>query len=144
MSIEIRSFIIQDTLQARQLWESLPGMGLSSADQPPELANFLERNPHTCFVGVENGQVIGTVLGGSDGRRGYLYHLAVSADHQRHGLGSTLVKTCLAALQAQGVQKCHIFVITDNQDGLEFWKSQAWTLRHDILLMSKDLPASKK
>ncbi|MCJ7518963.1 MAG: GNAT family N-acetyltransferase, partial [Anaerolineaceae bacterium] len=83
--------------------------------------------------------IIGTVLGGSDGRRGYIYHLAVYKDYQQQGLGRQLLEKCLATLKAQGLQKCHIFVISSNIEGLNFWIKLGWLLRNDILVMSKDL-----
>lgn len=121
------------------LWQSLPGLGLSGADEESQIQKFLDKNPDTCFVAVDNGKVIGTVLGGSDGRRGYIYHLAVDPTYQRAGLGKSLVEQCLASLRAAGLQKCHIFVISDNAEGIRFWECAGWTKRDDILVMSMDL-----
>jgi ribosomal protein S18 acetylase RimI-like enzyme len=64
----------------------------------------------------------------------------VHANHQKQGLGKTLVQTCLDALQAQGIEKCHIFVIGENQEGLNFWQRIGWELRGDILVLSKNIP----
>ena len=121
------------------LWRSLPGLGLSGADEESQIHKFLDKNPGTCFVAVDNGKVIGTVLGGNDGRRGYIYHLAVDPTYQRTGLGKSLVEKCLASLRAAGLQKCHIFVIGDNAEGMRFWERADWAKRDDILVMSMDL-----
>ncbi len=139
MAVSIRKMIADDYPGAIQLWQSLPGLGLSSADQQDAIARFLEKNPSTCFIALDGEKVIGTVLGGSDGRRGYLYHLAVQEEYQRLGLGRQLSEACIAALKSEGLQKCHIFVISSNLEGLRFWERLGWILRQDILVMSKDL-----
>ncbi len=139
MGVQIRLMQAQDYDQAIQLWQSLPGLGLSGADSPKAIQAFLQHNPQTCLVAEQDNQVIGTVLGGSDGRRGYLYHLAVEAQVQKQGVGKTLVRACLDALQAQGIQKCHIFVYADNQEGQKFWQKTGWVQRNELLVMSKDI-----
>jgi ribosomal protein S18 acetylase RimI-like enzyme len=139
MSIEIRTMEVSDYAGSLSLWQSLPGLGLSSSDNEEEIKLFLEKNPETCFVAVDFAKIIGTVLGGNDGRRGYIYHLAVHKDYQRKGIGKLLSEKCLRALKAQGLHKCHIFVIRDNLEGLKFWQRIGWLLRQDILVMSKDL-----
>lgn len=142
MTIQVRRMIDRDYAAAYSLWKAMPGMGLSSADREEALLSFLHRNPDTCLAADDSGKLIGTILGGSDGRRGYLYHLAVHPDYQKRGLGRRLVDACLAALQAQGIEKCHIFVIADNEEGLKFWQKAGWTLRQDILILSKDIKKS--
>lgn len=139
MAVEIRIMQKNDYEGAITLWRSLPGLGLSGADKEDQIHRFLEMNPDTCFVAVDQGALIGTVLGGNDGRRGYIYHLAVDSAYQRSGLGRELVKRCLEALKNAGLQKCHIFVIADNEEGKKFWDRIEWVRRDDILVMSKDL-----
>lgn len=139
MSFQIRLMRSDDYQSAYELWNGLPGIGLSSADTKQALLSFMDRNPKTCFVAEDEGNLIGTILGGSDGRRGYIYHLAVDGDHQKHGIGRELVQVCLQALRDQGIEKCHIFVIADNQEGQAFWQKEGWQLRDDILVMSKNL-----
>jgi len=139
MAIVIRTMRINDYSGALKLWQSLPGIGLSGADKKEQIQVFLEKNPGNCFVAVEKNEIIGTILGGSDGRRGYLYHLAVNQQQQKQGLGKKLVEECLASLKVLGIQKCHIFVISDNLEGMDFWEKVGWVKRDDILIMSKDL-----
>lgn len=139
MAIAIRTMRINDYSGALKLWQSLPGIGLSGADKKEQIQVFLEKNPGNCFVAVEKNEIIGTILGGSDGRRGYLYHLAVNQQQQKQGLGKKLVEECLASLKVLGIQKCHIFVISDNLEGMDFWEKVGWVKRDDILIMSKDL-----
>lgn len=139
MSVEIRPMQTEDYSAAHSLWKSLPGMGLSNADQFENIKKFLEKNADTCFVAEENNQLVGTVLGGNDGRRGYIYHLAVQPDHQKKSIGKQLTQKCLEALGKQGIKKCHIFVISDNEDAIRFWKKIGWEMRDDILVMSRNL-----
>ena len=79
-----------DYEQAVQLWQSLPGIGLSSADEKDNICDFLLKNPGTCFVALNEGNLIGTILGGSDGRRGYIHHLAVQQSEQNKGIARNL------------------------------------------------------
>lgn len=139
MNFRIFPMKISHYEQALALWKSLPGLGLSRADEKNEIQIFLTINPSTCFVAKKEKRVIGTILGGSDGRRGYIYHLAVESNEQHKGIGKELVWTCLNAFKEIGIQKCHIFVISDNDEGIEFWKNVGWELRGDILIMSKEI-----
>jgi ribosomal protein S18 acetylase RimI-like enzyme len=122
MSIDIRAFRPEDHAQARALWESTEGVGLSNADSFENIARFLERNPGLSFVATNGGVVFATILCGHDGRRGLIHHLAVSPAHRRRGVGRELVSKSLAALQRDGIQKCHLLVFHQNSDGREFWK----------------------
>jgi ribosomal protein S18 acetylase RimI-like enzyme len=100
---------------------------------------FLQKNPGLNFVAIENGKIIGTCLCGSDGRRGYLYHLAVDPSYRRKGIGNALVERTLDALAEQGIQKCHIMVFGTNESGLAFWKNGGWITRPEIVLMSHNV-----
>ena len=144
MNTFIRKMRISDYEEAIHLWKSLPGMGLSGADEKPEIIYFLGKNQETCFVAVNEEKLIGTILGGSDGRRGYIYHLAVQQSEQKKGIGKKLLQACISAFQDSGIQKCHIFVIIDNISGIAFWKRMGWNKRDDILVMSKNIPVRRK
>ena len=128
-----------DYEQAVHLWQSLPGIRLSDADEKDNICDFLQKNPSTCLVALNDGNLIGTVLGGSDGRRGYIHHLAVQLPEQNKGIGKKLVDLCMNEFKKAGIQKCHIFVISDNAEGIAFWKKIGWQLRDDILVMSKEI-----
>jgi N-acetylglutamate synthase len=125
--------------QAIKLWQLLPGMGLSDADSKDYINEFLQNNPTTCFIAKKGENVIGTILGGSDSRRGYIYHLAVDASMQEKGIGKNLVDTCLDQFKKNGIKKCHILVISDNESGITFWEHIGWHVREDVILMSKEL-----
>ena len=125
--------------QAIKLWQSLPDMGLSDANSQEYISEFLQENPTTCFIAKKGESLIGTILGGSDSRRGYIYHLAVDTSAQDKGIGKMLVGKCLAQFKKNGIQKCHILVFSDNESGITFWEHIGWHVRKDVLLMSKGI-----
>ena len=120
MSIMIREMAIQDYDQVLALWRASEGAGLSDADSEESIAHYLDRNPGLSFVARDGEHLVGAVLCGHDGRRGYVHHLAVSKSHRRQGLGRALVKRCLFALRRAGIDKCHIFVFGDDADAIAF------------------------
>ncbi|GGF64752.1 hypothetical protein GCM10010912_07170 [Paenibacillus albidus] len=125
---------------AYELWENTEGMGLSSADAREEITLYLERNSGISQVCVrEDGTLAGTALCGHDGRRGYMYHVAVSGDCRGLGVGRALVARCLDRLREQGIVKCHLMVIAGNEQGQGFWAGLGWQRRDGILLYSQDV-----
>ena len=137
MTITISSFTIDSYDDVLALWQQSEGIGLSDADSKDSMKSYLERNPGTSFIATANGTVVGTVLAGHDGRRGYIHHLAVHTSYRRQGLGRQLVYKCLEVLKDMGIHKCHIFIFNSNSDGIAFWESVGWTHRTDISLISK-------
>ena len=137
MSIVIREMAAQDYDEVLALWRASEGVGLSDADSEESIARYLDRNPGLSFVARDGEHLVGAVLCGHDGRRGYVHHLAVSEPHRRQGLGRTLVERCLSALRRAGIAKCHIFVFADHQATIAFWKSIGWTQRMELIMMSQ-------
>ncbi|MCR3922323.1 MAG: GNAT family N-acetyltransferase [Firmicutes bacterium] len=117
----IRSIMIEDYEDINQLWQNTDGIGLSDADSEKNIMRFLKRNEGLSYLYEENGTILGTVLCGHDGRRGYIYHLAVHKDRRNSGIGKKLLSTSMVALKEVGIQKCHIFVFRVNKNGSEFW-----------------------
>lgn len=139
MAITVRPFIMEDYDSAYALWNRTEGIGLSQADERDNIARYLGRNPGQSFVATENGNLVGAVLCGNDGRRGFLHHLAVDHACRRRGVGRALVMRCLEALALQGMRKCHIFVIAANEEGKLFWRSVGWEERTTLVVMSSDV-----
>ena len=135
----LREFTITDYDAACALWQATEGIGLSEADEKENIAHFLRRNPGLSMVAEENGKIVGALLCGSDGRRGFLHHLAVAAGHRRTGIGRALVARCLAELAGIGMRKCHIFVMQDNAEGRKFWQRIGWEERTTLRVMSHDV-----
>jgi len=137
--IQYTPMTIQEYDEVVALWKDSVGIALSGADSRENIADFLQRNPGLAFIARDGEKLAGAVLCGNDGRRGYLYHLAVARAYQRLGIGQALTQKVLAALKTARIEKCHIFVIADNQAGLRFWQSAGWKKRDDIILMSYEL-----
>ena len=134
---ELKPMSIADFDDVLLLWERTEGIGLNESDSKPNLVGFLERNPGMSFVARKGQALIGAVLCGHDGRRGYLHHLAVAQQHRGHGLGKKLVESCLAELNSAGILKCNIFIYENNFSGEAFWKHHGWIKRADLRVMQK-------
>jgi N-acetylglutamate synthase len=130
---------IADFDEVTELWRNTDGIGVSESDAQSAIAFYLERNPGLSRVIRRNKEIVATILCGHDGRRGYLYHLAVAALHRKKGLGKKLVAECLADLERLGIRRCNILVFTDNADGEAFWLHHGWTKRTNVQLFQKKL-----
>jgi N-acetylglutamate synthase len=139
MQVHIVKFTIKDYKKVIALWQSCEGIGLSSADSKDCLHAYLKRNSGMSFVARYEKEVIGAVLCGHDGRRGYLHHLAVHPDYRNQGIGRALVEKCILALQSIGIQKCHLFIMNSNATGIRFWEKIGWSRRDDIGVVSKQI-----
>ncbi|MBQ9005318.1 MAG: GNAT family N-acetyltransferase [Atopobiaceae bacterium] len=129
----IRTMQETDYPQVRALWESCKGMGLNDVDDSFEgIARFLERNPTTCLVAEEKGQVIGAIMVGYDGRRANIYHTAVSPSRQGRGVGRALVEAVLERLGELGATKASLVVFSRNEAGNAFWEHLGFGKRTDI------------
>jgi ribosomal protein S18 acetylase RimI-like enzyme len=135
---------LTDMVPMLDLWRATPGLGVGQGDEEKALKVFIERNPSTCLVLRINEGLIGTVLGGFDGRRGYIYHLAVHPDYQGRGYGRMLLKQVINELKSLGALKIHLFVFRDNQPATKFYHHQGWELRHDIQVFSWDTTRDNK
>ncbi len=138
-AIAIHPFSLDHYDAVFTLWKECEGIGLSQADSCESIQRYLERNPGMSFVATSGDALVGAVLGGHDGRRGYIHHLAVHPNYRRRALGHRLVGQCLASLAREGIQKCHLFIMNHNQAGIAFWKSIGWTPRNDISVISKNI-----
>ena len=139
MSTELREMRINDYEKVHALWEASEGVGLSDADSKENINRYLKRNPGLSTTAWEGDQVVGAVLCGHDGRRGYIHHLAVNKSHRHQGIGRALVERCLDSLARIGISKCHIFVFGDNQDAINFWEKVDWSRRVELVIMSKQI-----
>ena len=138
--MEIRNMTLDDYDIVYALWLSCPGMGLNNLDDSREgIAKYLARNPDTCFIAVEQGNIIGAILTGHDGRRGYISHTAVSPAYQRQGIGKQMVETALNALKAQGINKVNLVVFANNDKGNAFWEKMGFTQRPDLIYRNQTL-----
>ena len=134
----LREFSPGDYAAVNALWQASEGVGLNESDTRAGIAAFLERNPHLSLVATDaTGAIVGAVLCGHDGRRGYLHHLAVAPAHRRRGLGRALVEQCLRRLRVVGILKCNLFLYASNAAGRAFWLRHGWAARDDLVLVQR-------
>ena len=134
--IRFRELGIADHAALIQLWQSCEGLSLREADSKPSMARYLERNPGLSFVAEQDGRIVGSLMAGHDGRRGYIQHLAVADDCRRRGIAARLLELCLDALRQEGIVKSHVHVLNSNRGGNEFWKRRGFTHRAEIEMYS--------
>ena len=138
--MKIRTMNVKDYSDICDLWLSCEGMGLNNLDESQQgIEKFLTRNPTTCFVAEDSEHIVGGILAGYDGRRGYIYHVALSPSHRRKGVGSALVQRALSALREEGISKTALLVFRRNEDGNAFWEREGFTQREDIVYRDKAL-----
>jgi ribosomal protein S18 acetylase RimI-like enzyme len=121
-----REFRIEDYEAAVRLWKKVEGIEIAEGDSPEELVFFLSRNPGLSRVAAEGDNVVGVALCGHDGRRGYIYHLAVDPAYQGQGMARRLTAECLDGLRAAGLTRALILVASDNPRGQTFWRRCGW------------------
>ena len=136
----IKKLTIDDYDKMYALWLSCKGMGLNDTDDSREgIRRFLDRNLDTCFGAYEADMLIGVILAGNDGRRGFIYHTAVSPEHRGKGVGTALVNAALEALGRLGITKTALVVFGKNEVGNAFWEKQGFTVRNDLVYRNRAL-----
>ena len=139
-AVHVRVFRAADYAEVRALWERTPGIGLNESDTFECTRQFLVQNAGlSCVAVVDDGGVVGAVLCGHDGRRGYLHHLAVDEAQRGGGVAKALLAHCVAALADRGIPKCNVFVFDDNAAAVAFWTVNGWTARPDLLVHQRPL-----
>jgi N-acetylglutamate synthase len=131
----VRAMVATDIPAALGLWLQSEGVGLTLDETPEMLSAFLERNPGISSVAVMDGCLVGAVLGGHDGRRGYIYHLAVDPKHRGFGFARCLVNRTISRLANLGLLRATIMVYATNSSGQAFWQHLGWNPRLDLLPM---------
>ncbi len=120
------------------LWKNCKGVGLYDIDDSKNgIERFLNRNPDTCFIAEICGRIIGSVLSGDDGRRGYIYHMAVDENFRGNGIATELLECALTALKRNGVSKTALVVFKDNEAGNAFWDKAGFQKREELRYRNK-------
>lgn len=129
----VRTMTIEDYPGVRALWMTIKGFAIRSIDDSCEgVERFLKRNPLTSVVAVKDGEVVGAILCGHDGRRGCLYHVCVREDVRMQGIGKAMVVYCMEKLKEEKISKVSLIAFTVNDIGNAFWKCIGWTKREDL------------
>ena len=143
--ITVRVMSISDYDGVYDLWIHTPGMGLNSTDDSREgIERYLKRNSATSFVAESDGRIVGVIMAGHDGRRGYIYHTAVLPAYRNQGIAKKLVDRAMAALDEEGINKAALVAFKTNDTGNGFWESIGFTERDDLVYRNKNIHALDK
>jgi len=140
-TIKFREFCFpSDYESVYQLWESIEkGVHIGRSDTPAEIEKKIARDPDLFIVAESDAAIIGSVIGGFDGRRGLIYHLAVAAAFRGMGIGSRLMDEVEARLRAKGCLKCYLLVTNDNPEAEGYYQHRGWQPMDSIRLFGKEL-----
>lgn len=138
--MKIRLMTMNDYEQIYDLWINTPGLGLNNLDDSkPGIEKYLKRNPDTCFVAEEEGKIVGVILSGHDGRRGFIYHTIVHQDYRRYGIGKSLVTYALEALEQEGIHKVALVAFKRNEVANAFWEKMGFIDRTDLVYRNENI-----
>lgn len=131
--ISIRTMSSADYENVKTLWMTIRGFGIRSIDDSREgVERFIKRNPTTSIVAEKDGEIIGSILCGHDGRNACFYHVCVREDFRRQGIGKTMAVTAMRQLQAEKINKVSLVAYKKNEIGNQFWHKAGWSLRDDL------------
>lgn len=129
----IRAMRPEDYAAVYALWRESQGVGLRALDDSePRIAYFLQRNPDTCFVAEDEGALVGVILAGQDGRRGFIYHTCVKPARRCAGIGTALARRVQDAMRDMGILKLALVAYERNERGNAFWERMGFTTRPDL------------
>ncbi len=144
-TIDLDSYLIrefnfeQDYQRVINLWESAgPGIHIRRSDEPGEILKKLERDPDLFLIAEKDREIIGSVIGGFDGRRGMMYHLAVRIDERSRGIGTALMDALEVRLREKGCIRYYLMVTYENEEAIQFYKNRGWE-KMDLHAFGKDL-----
>ena len=115
------------------------GVRTGRSDTPAEIEKKLARDPDLFLVAEADGAIIGSVIGGYDGRRGLVYHLAVASSFRGQGVGSQLMDDLESRLRAKGCLKCYLMVTRDNPEAEVYYQRRGWQHMDTVHLYGKEL-----
>ncbi len=119
--------------EVRALWMTIRGFGIRALDDSKEdVQRFIRRNPTTSVVARVDGRIVGSILCGSDGRQGALYHVCVAKAFRRRRIGTHMVGYCMHQLRLMGINKVSLIAFATNDAGNAFWKQIGWTRKSDV------------
>lgn len=143
--VKIRAMDIEDYDGVYDLWLNTPGMGLNATDDSREgIEKYLKRNPTSSFVAEDDGKIVGVIMSGHDGRRGYIHHTAVLPDYRNQGIAKKLVDHAMDALDEEGINKVALVAFERNEIGNGFWESMGFIVREDLVYRNKNIHELKR
>ena len=138
--IRIRDFRFpEDYEEVYDLWENAgSGIHLRRSDEPEEIAKKMQRDPDLFLLAEIDGRIVGSVMGGFDGRRGMMYHMAVAKSFRHKGIGTTLMEALERRLKEKGCIRYYLLVAKDNTEVVDFYQERGWEIL-DLFALGKDL-----
>jgi N-acetylglutamate synthase len=137
--VTTREFVMADYDQTFALWEQTEGLEICEGDSRAEISEYLKRNPGLSRVAEADGKIVGAALCGHDGRRGWIYHLAVAKEYRGSGVGKLIIDDCARGLREVGLKRAIILVAGDNPTGHEFWLRNGWEDIDGAIAMTREL-----
>ena len=139
--VQIRQFNFPADYQpVYDLWSSIEkGVHVGRSDTLSEIEKKLSRDPDLFLVAECENKIVGSVIGGYDGRRGLIYHLAVNHAFRGQGIGSQLMDEVEQRLRVKGCLKSYLLVTSDNLEAEQYYKQRGWYFMDNIRLFGKEL-----
>lgn len=135
MTAAIREFREGDYEAVLRVWREA-GLTIKPSDTLPELRKLVERNPGTFLVAEEEGTVVGTAIGAWDGRRAWVYHLAVLPAARGRGTGRMLMEELERRMRAVGATKLNLLIEAGNAGVADFYRKLGYA-PDDLLFMTR-------
>ena len=135
INMKIEKFEMQHYQETVELWRKV-GIGIGSSDTKDEVEAVLTRNPNLFLIGKKDGKIISSVIGTSDGRRGYVHHLAVDPSYQKKGYGKKIMEELIEIFRDMKVHKIHLLIQKTNRKVVKFYSKLGWETRDDLFMMS--------
>jgi ribosomal protein S18 acetylase RimI-like enzyme len=137
--VRLDRFTLDDVDDAWALWRDT-GMWLRPSDGREQMRLLLERDPDLPLAARDAaGRLVGTALGGWDGRRAYVYHLAVAPDRQRQGVASLLMDELEARFRTRGALKAKLQVLAGNEASRAFFAARGYLVETECEPWGKEL-----
>ena len=135
IKMKIEKFSIEQYDEIIEIWRKA-GLSIGSSDTKEQVNRMLQRNPNLFLIGKVDEIIAGVVMGGFDGRRGYVHHLAVDPKYQKKGFGRLMMKELMKRFGEMGVHKVHLFIEKYNKEVINFYQRLNWEIRDDLIMMS--------
>lgn len=137
--MKIREIEISDFPKIYTLWKEAGLVVDNFEKEKQEFIQIITLNPTSCFVVDKANKIIGSCLGAFNGRRGWIYHLAIQPEYQNYGYGEMIFKKTEKALLKKGAKKILLGVAFTNKTVVPFYEKQGYKIMDDALVMEKEL-----
>lgn len=133
--MKIEKFTIDEYEEIVEFWKKA-GINVGSSDTREEIERMLQRNPDLFLIGKLDDKIISVVMGGFDGRRGYVHHLAVDPHYQKQSYGKMIMDELIKRFRKKRAHKVHLFIEKYNREVVSFYQNLGWEIRDDLIMMS--------